>query len=111
MPHAHTSQSTSATALDDCQAAISKIEAHGGNSTFMLREGICLNWIQGSCGVRFCAMPYVQKPLNRTAEWLATYATSPLLDCVKGGQWGLMGDHANINSNAGTYRLHLEYHT
>ncbi|KAI1336208.1 hypothetical protein F5Y15DRAFT_215587 [Xylariaceae sp. FL0016] len=94
--------------VGDCQAAINKVESHGLNQTFSLYGDTCLNWAAGACAVRFCAQPYVIRTVNRTAQWLVNYLNSPLLDCVKGGQFGIMSDHPNINSNAGTYRLHLE---
>ncbi|KAI0471122.1 hypothetical protein GGR56DRAFT_132408 [Xylariaceae sp. FL0804] len=94
--------------VSDCQAAISQVGQDGPDVNFMLREDVCLNWDAGTCAVRFCAQPYVLEPINRTAAWLMNYLTDPLLNCVRGGQFALMGDRADINSDLGTYRLHLE---
>ncbi|KAI1633540.1 hypothetical protein F4809DRAFT_652470 [Biscogniauxia mediterranea] len=97
--------------IPDCEAAFGKIRLDGRNQTFKLHSGVCLNWSEGTCAVRFCAVPYTYKPVNRTSDWLIDYLTTPLLDnCVRGGQQGLMGDHPNINGPSGTYRLYLEYH-
>ena len=81
-----------------------------GEEVFRLRSGLCLTWREGSCGARFCAVRYVQWPLNRTASWVADYLSAPLLeDCVAHSSAnGVMADTLNINSNSGTYRLYLE---
>ncbi|CAJ2508050.1 Uu.00g092360.m01.CDS01 [Anthostomella pinea] len=92
--------------VSDCEAAIADIQ--NGPETFALYSDVCLNWREGTCAVRFCAVPYVQRPVNRTSEWVASFLTSPLLNCVRAGQAGIMADHPNVNSNAGTYRLHIE---
>ncbi|KAI5924245.1 hypothetical protein F4810DRAFT_133084 [Camillea tinctor] len=108
---AYTCYGTTNISIPDCEAAFGKIKLDGRNQTFKLYSGVCLNWSQGTCAVRFCAVPYTYKPVNRTSDWLIDYLTTPLLDyCVKGGQQGLMGDHPNINGPSGTYRLYLEYH-
>ncbi|KAI1498484.1 hypothetical protein F5X99DRAFT_321995 [Biscogniauxia marginata] len=107
---AYTCYGTTNISVTDCEAAFGKIRLDG-NQTFMLHPGICLNWSQGTCAIRFCAALYASKPVNRTSDWLVDYLTTPLLDnCVKGGQQGLMGDHPNINGPLGTYRLYLEHH-
>ncbi|KAI2623376.1 hypothetical protein GGR54DRAFT_51170 [Hypoxylon sp. NC1633] len=93
------------TSVSDCQHVIDSIQI-GTQQNFSLYSNICAVWSEGTCKVRFCAQPYVTRPVNRTATWLATYIASPLLDdCVSKGQMGVLGDHPNINSHAGTYRL------
>lgn len=34
-----------------------------------------------------------------------------LMNCVREGQFAVMGDSNNLNGNGGTYRLHLEAKT
>ncbi|KAL7625630.1 hypothetical protein AAE478_004850 [Parahypoxylon ruwenzoriense] len=93
------------TSVSDCQKVISSIQA-GAEQNFTLFSNICAVWTEGTCNVRLCAQPYVTRPVNRTAAWLATYINSPMLDgCISGGKKGVISDHPNINSHAGTYRL------
>ncbi|EMR70902.1 hypothetical protein UCREL1_2063 [Eutypa lata UCREL1] len=97
--------------VSDCQQVIDSIRTHG-EETFHLHSGMCLVWHEGGCGVRFCAVRYVQYQLNRTASWIADYLTSPLLDsCIGGGTNGIMADTPNINSNLGSYRLYMAGYT
>ncbi|KAI2608447.1 uncharacterized protein GGS25DRAFT_490362 [Hypoxylon fragiforme] len=93
------------TSVADCQTAIDSIQAESQQG-IKLYSNICAVWEKGTCKIRFCAQPYVTKPVNRTGAWLATYITTPLLDsCISQGKMGVLGDHPNINSHAGTYRL------
>ncbi|KAI3323297.1 hypothetical protein HD806DRAFT_107528 [Xylariaceae sp. AK1471] len=94
----------------DCQAVLDKIQSLG-DQTFALYSGLCLNWDQDTCNVRFCAQPWVTKTVNRTASWIYNWANGSLMDCVRGGQYAVMGDSSNLNGNGGTYRLHLESKT
>ncbi|KAH9999159.1 hypothetical protein F4779DRAFT_605606 [Xylariaceae sp. FL0662B] len=102
---AFTCYGSSNTSISDCQKVISNIQADQ-QQNFTLYANVCAVWNEGTCKIRFCAQPYVMKPVNRTADWLATYITSPLLDsCISVGKMGVMSDHPNINSFAGSYRL------
>ncbi|KAI1195077.1 hypothetical protein F5X97DRAFT_326871 [Nemania serpens] len=91
----------------DCQAALGQLQPFG-DQNFEVYSGICLNWSQETCNVRFCAQPYVARAVNRTASWIYDWANNSLMDCVRGGQYSVMGDSVNLNGNGGTYRLHLE---
>ncbi|KAI1076321.1 hypothetical protein F5B20DRAFT_333104 [Whalleya microplaca] len=102
---AFTCYGSSNTSVSDCQSVIGKIQADQ-QQNFTLYSNVCAVWNEGTCKIRFCAQPYVMKPVNRTADWLATYIASPLLDsCISVGKMGVMSDHPNINSFAGNYRL------
>ncbi|KAI1377465.1 hypothetical protein F4677DRAFT_416551 [Hypoxylon crocopeplum] len=93
------------TSLSDCHRVIDSIQADA-QQNYSLYSNVCAVWSEGTCRVRLCAQPYVIRPVNRTAAWLATYIASPLLDgCIGQGKMGVLGDHPNINSHAGTYRL------
>ncbi|KAI4868260.1 hypothetical protein F4820DRAFT_134049 [Hypoxylon rubiginosum] len=93
------------TSLSDCQGIIDTIRADA-QQNFTLFANVCAVWDKGTCKVRLCAQPYISRPVNRTATWLATYIASPLLDgCIGKGQEGVLADHPNINSHSGTYRL------
>ncbi|KAI0167162.1 hypothetical protein GGR52DRAFT_557178 [Hypoxylon sp. FL1284] len=93
------------TSVSDCQSVIDTIHADA-HQNFTLYANICVVWDKASCRVRLCAQPYITRPLNRTASWLATYISSPLLDsCIGQGKMGVLSDHPNINSHSGTYRL------
>ncbi|KAI1776011.1 hypothetical protein F4818DRAFT_366310 [Hypoxylon cercidicola] len=93
------------TSISDCQGIIDTIHADA-QQNFTLYANICAVWDKGTCKVRLCAQPYINRPINRTATWLATYVASPLLDgCIGKGQMGVLSDHPNINSHSGTYRL------
>ncbi|KAI0197366.1 hypothetical protein EV127DRAFT_8993 [Xylaria flabelliformis] len=93
--------------VTDCQAALDQLQALK-DQNFEVYSGICLNWAQDTCNVRFCAQPYVAKTVNRTASWIYNWANNSLMDCVRGGQYSVMGDSTNLNGDGGTYRLHLE---
>ncbi|KAF3063917.1 hypothetical protein GL218_02302 [Daldinia childiae] len=96
------------TSVSDCQKIIDTIRIDE-QQEFALYSGVCAVWNQGSCRVRFCAQPYVNRPVNRSATWLTTYIASPLLDgCIGKGNLGVMADHTNINSHYGTYRLWVD---
>ncbi|TGJ81941.1 hypothetical protein E0Z10_g6836 [Xylaria hypoxylon] len=90
-----------------CQAALDQLRPFE-DQNFEVYSGICLNWSQDTCNIRFCAQPYVAKTVNRTASWIYRWANSTLMGCIQGGQYAVMGDSANLNGNGGTYRLHLE---
>ncbi|KAI0525708.1 hypothetical protein F5B22DRAFT_642714 [Xylaria bambusicola] len=92
----------------DCQAALDQLQSFE-DQEFQVYSGICLNWSQDTCNIRFCAQPYVTKTVNRTASWLQHWANNTLMGCVSGGQYAVMGDSTNLNGNGGTYRLHLEH--
>ncbi|KAI1352490.1 hypothetical protein F5Y01DRAFT_89660 [Xylaria sp. FL0043] len=92
----------------DCQAAINQLQLFE-DQDFEVHSGICLNWSQDTCNIRFCAQPYVTKTVNRTASWIYRWANNSLMGCTQGGQYAVMGDSANLNGNTGTYRLHLEH--
>ncbi|KAI0422253.1 hypothetical protein F5X98DRAFT_327456 [Xylaria grammica] len=96
--------------ITDCQAALDQLRPFE-DQNFEVYSGICLNWSQDTCNVRFCAQPYVTKTVNRTASWIYQWASSKLMDCLEGGQYAVMGDSINLNGNGGTYRLHLEHAT
>lgn len=97
-------QSTN-TSVTDCQKVIDTILADK-QKDFTLWPNICAVWNQGTCKVRFCAQPYVTRPVNRSGTWLATYITSPILDgCISKGNMGVYGDNENLNGHAGTYRV------
>ncbi|KAI0533265.1 hypothetical protein GGR58DRAFT_125590 [Xylaria digitata] len=96
--------------VTDCQAALDQLRPFE-DQNFELYSGICLNWSQGTCNVRFCAQPYVAKTVNRTASWIYQWAGGALMNCIQGGQYAVMGDSVNLNGNGGTYRLHLEHAT
>ncbi|OTB16797.1 hypothetical protein K445DRAFT_316277 [Daldinia sp. EC12] len=105
---AYTCYGSTNTSVSDCQKIIDTIRTDE-QQQFALYSGICAVWNQGTCRVRFCAQPYVNRPVNRSATWLATYIASPLLDgCVGKGNLGVIADHPNINSHYGTYRLWLD---
>ncbi|KAI1404522.1 hypothetical protein F4819DRAFT_108566 [Hypoxylon fuscum] len=93
------------TSVSDCQTIIDTIRTDA-QQQYTLYSNICAVWDQGTCRVRLCAQPYVTRPVNRTATWLTTYVASPMLDdCISQGKMGVISDHPNINSHAGTYRL------
>ncbi|KAI1422988.1 hypothetical protein F5Y12DRAFT_564892 [Xylaria sp. FL1777] len=94
--------------ITDCQAALDQLQQLE-DQNFEVYSGICLNWPQDTCNVRFCAQPYVTKTVNRTASWIYRWANNTLMGCLQGGQYAVMGDSANLNGNGGTYRLHLEH--
>ncbi|KAF2970347.1 hypothetical protein GQX73_g3238 [Xylaria multiplex] len=94
----------------DCQAALDQLRPLE-DQNFEVYSGICLNWSQDTCNVRFCAQPYVAKTVNRTASWIYRWAGSALMGCIQGGQYAVMGDSLNLNGNGGTYRLHVEQAT
>ncbi|KAI0874167.1 hypothetical protein GGS24DRAFT_501059 [Hypoxylon argillaceum] len=94
----------------DCQAALDQLQPLG-DQDFEVYSGICLNWPQDTCNIRFCAQPYVSKTVNRTASWIYEWANNALMGCVDGGQYSVMGDSTNLNGNGGTYRLHIEQAT
>ncbi|KAI1175423.1 hypothetical protein F4777DRAFT_324059 [Nemania sp. FL0916] len=91
----------------DCQAALEQLQSFE-NESFEVYSGICLNWSQDTCNVRFCAQPFVTNTVNRTASWIYDWGNKSLMDCVHEGQYSVMGDSENLNGNGGTYRLHLE---
>ncbi|KAK7751673.1 hypothetical protein SLS62_006334 [Diatrype stigma] len=104
---AFTCYGTSNATVSDCQSVVDTIRTYG-EEVFHLHSGLCLVWHEGTCGVRFCAVHYIQNQLNRTASWVADYLASPLVaNCIDGGANGIMGDSANINSNYGSYRLYI----
>ncbi|KAJ2986491.1 hypothetical protein NUW58_g5003 [Xylaria curta] len=94
--------------VTDCQAALDQLQTFT-DQNFEVYSGVCLNWSQDTCNVRFCAQPYVARTVNRTASWIYNWANNSLMGCVRGGQYSVMGDSANLNGNGGTYRLHLEH--
>ncbi|KAI0445450.1 hypothetical protein F4803DRAFT_154213 [Xylaria telfairii] len=96
--------------MTDCQAALDQLQAFK-DQNFEVYSGICLNWSQDTCNVRFCAQPFVAKTVNRTASWIYSWANNSLMGCVREGQYSVMGDSTNLNGNGGTYRLHLEHAT
>ncbi|KAI0454537.1 hypothetical protein F5B21DRAFT_233919 [Xylaria acuta] len=96
--------------MTDCQAALDQLQMFK-DQNFEVYSGICLNWSQDTCNVRFCAQPYVAKTVNRTASWIYNWANNSLMGCVREGQYSVMGDSTNLNGNGGTYRLHLEHAT
>ncbi|KAI8622983.1 hypothetical protein F5Y19DRAFT_460346 [Xylariaceae sp. FL1651] len=96
--------------VPDCQAALDQVQ-HYGDQVFKLYSGLCLNWSQDTCNVRFCAQPYIKRAVTRTASWIYNWANSSLMGCVRGDQYAVMGDSLNLNGNEGTYRLHLEQKT
>ncbi|KAJ8129522.1 hypothetical protein O1611_g4108 [Lasiodiplodia mahajangana] len=96
--------------MTDCQAALDQLQLFG-DQDFEVYSGICLNWSQDTCNVRFCAQPYVTKTVNRTASWIYEWASNALVACVRDGQYSLMGDSLNLNGNGGTYRLYIENST
>ncbi|KAI1391255.1 uncharacterized protein F4822DRAFT_396141 [Hypoxylon trugodes] len=102
---AYTCYGSTNTSVSDCQKILDTIRGDPRQS-FKLFSNICAVWNEGSCRVRFCAQPYVTRPVSRSAEWLATYIASPLLDgCISKGSMGVIADNPNINSHAGTYRV------
>ncbi|KAI0840304.1 hypothetical protein F5Y06DRAFT_253805 [Hypoxylon sp. FL0890] len=102
---AYTCYGSTNTSVSDCQKIIDSILADA-QQDFDIYSNVCAVWNQGTCKVRLCAQPYLVRPVSRSAEWLATYIASPLLDgCITKGNMGVLGDHPNINSHAGTYRL------
>ncbi|KAI0201093.1 hypothetical protein F4808DRAFT_460295 [Astrocystis sublimbata] len=94
--------------VTDCEGALEQLQAYE-DQTFQVYSGVCLNWSKDTCNVRFCAQPYVARTVNRTASWIYNWASNSLMECVRGGQYSLMGDSTNLNGNGGTYRLHLEH--
>lgn len=96
--------------VTDCRAALSQLEQLG-DQNFKVYSGVCLNWSQDSCNVRFCAQPFVSHTVNRTASWIYHWANNTLMDCVHGGQYAVMGDSSDLNGNMGTYRVHVEFNT
>ncbi|KAI1823152.1 hypothetical protein F4861DRAFT_343967 [Xylaria intraflava] len=96
--------------VSDCQGAIKQLLPLG-DQKLELYSGVCLNWSHDTCNIRFCAQPYVLDTINRTASWIHGWTNSSLMDCVRGGQYSVMGDSINLNGNGGTYRLHLERNT
>lgn len=96
--------------MTDCQAALDQLQAFK-DQNFEVYSGVCLNWSQDTCNVRFCAQPFVTKTVNRTASWIYNWANNSLMGCVREGQYSVMGDSTNLNGNGGTYRLHLEHAT
>ncbi|KAI1414205.1 hypothetical protein F5Y13DRAFT_188300 [Hypoxylon sp. FL1857] len=102
---AYTCYGSTNTSVSDCQKIIHSILTDA-QQNFNLYSNVCAVWSEGTCKVRLCAQPYVVRPVSRSAAWLATYIASPLLDgCISKGNMGVLGDHPNINSHAGTYRL------
>ncbi|KAI1451991.1 hypothetical protein F4805DRAFT_449127 [Annulohypoxylon moriforme] len=102
---AYTCYGATNTSVTDCQKVIDTILADK-QKDFTLWPNICAVWNQGTCEVRFCAQPYVTRPVNRSGTWLATYITSPILDgCISKGNMGVYGDNENLNGHAGTYRV------
>ncbi|KAI1214521.1 uncharacterized protein F4807DRAFT_872 [Annulohypoxylon truncatum] len=102
---AYTCYGSTNTSVTDCQKIIDTILADK-QKDFTLWPNICAVWNQGTCKVRFCAQPYVTRPVNRSGTWLATYITSPILDgCIGKGNMGVYGDNENLNGHAGTYRV------
>ncbi|KAI1444586.1 hypothetical protein F5Y02DRAFT_389217 [Annulohypoxylon stygium] len=102
---AYTCYGSTNTSVTDCQKVIDTILADK-QKDFTLWPNICAVWNQGTCKVRFCAQPYVTRPVNRSGTWLATYITSPILDgCISKGNMGVYGDNENLNGHAGTYRV------
>ncbi|KAI8956799.1 hypothetical protein F5Y11DRAFT_132825 [Daldinia sp. FL1419] len=105
---AYTCYGSTNTSVPDCQKIIDTIR-NDEQQNFALYSGVCAVWNQGTCRVRFCAQPYVNRPVNRTASWLANYIATPLLDgCIGKGNLGVLSDHPNINSHYGTYRLWVD---
>ncbi|KAI0398292.1 hypothetical protein F5Y17DRAFT_454290 [Xylariaceae sp. FL0594] len=90
-----------------CQGAIDQIRKLG-DQELQLYSGLCLNWPEETCNVRFCSQPWIAKTVERTASWLFEWANSTLMDCAREGQYALMGDSANLLGNGGTYRFHIE---
>ncbi|KAI0129375.1 hypothetical protein F4776DRAFT_628869 [Hypoxylon sp. NC0597] len=102
---AYTCYGSTNTSMSDCQKIVDSILADA-QQNFNLYSNVCAVWSEGTCKVRLCAQPYVVRPVSRSAAWLATYISSPLMDgCISKGNMGVLGDHPNINSHAGTYRL------
>ncbi|KAI1259337.1 hypothetical protein F5Y18DRAFT_410073 [Xylariaceae sp. FL1019] len=99
-------RNATATAVD-CQAVLGQLQQLG-DKEFSLYSGVCLNWARGTCNFRFCAEPWVVSRVNRTASWMAGYANDYLMNCISDGQYAVMGDNLNLNSNGGTYRLWIE---
>ncbi|KAI0969789.1 hypothetical protein F4678DRAFT_463117 [Xylaria arbuscula] len=96
--------------VSDCQAALDQLKPLE-DQNFEVYSGICLNWSQDTCNVRFCAQPYVSRTVNRTASWIYRWANNSLMGCTRDGKYALMGDSSNLNGQGGTYRLHIEHAT
>ncbi|KAI2641911.1 hypothetical protein GGS26DRAFT_28668 [Hypomontagnella submonticulosa] len=93
------------TSVSDCEKVLDTIR-NDTQQDIRLYSNVCAVWNEGACNIRFCAQPFVSKPVVRSAEWLVTYITSPLLDgCISKGSMGVISDNPNINSHTGTYRL------
>ncbi|KAI2643492.1 hypothetical protein GGS21DRAFT_496661 [Xylaria nigripes] len=96
--------------VTDCQAALEQLKPLGDRMLNVTSE-LCLDWTQNTCNIRFCAQPTVLDGVNRTASWIYNWTNSSLMNCVRGGQYALMGDSMNLNGSGGTYRLHVEHFT
>ncbi|KAI0379854.1 hypothetical protein F5Y04DRAFT_282329 [Hypomontagnella monticulosa] len=93
------------TSVSDCEKILDTIR-NDTQQDIRLYSNVCAVWNEGTCNVRFCAQPFVSKPVIRSAEWLVTYISSPILDgCISKGNLGVISDNPNINSHTGTYRL------
>ncbi|OTA99212.1 hypothetical protein M426DRAFT_27733 [Hypoxylon sp. CI-4A] len=98
---AFTCYGTTNTSVSDCQKIMDSIRTDA-QQDIVLYSDICAVWNEGSCRVRFCAQPYIARPIKRSADWLTTYIASPLLDgCISQGNMGVIGDNPNINGHSG----------
>lgn len=88
---------------EDCVNALGDLRAYPGNVT--LQNNTCLNWWEGSCLVKVCA---VQGRYSGNAAQIADTMTAMLLDpCIKQGKSGVESDCANVNGQCGAYRYWL----
>ncbi|KAI1328767.1 hypothetical protein F5Y16DRAFT_419373 [Xylariaceae sp. FL0255] len=101
------SGNVSADTAADCQGAVDQLQQYG-DQEFSIISGLCLEWSQKTCKMRFCAQPWVLSPVNQTASWLYGWGNGTLMACLEQGKFALMGDSLDLNGKEGTYRVWLE---